>query len=78
MDTIPNGFHPERTQSRISIYIVSKQVSKQTSLFLTQLQLQQNELKLEIQNAQNREKKYKVSHQINPVAEACKETAKGP
>ena len=33
---------------------------KQTSLFLTQLQLQQNELKLKTQNAQNREKSLKL------------------
>ena len=51
-------------------------VSKQTSLFLTQLQLQQNELKLKTLNAQNREKKFKVGHQINPVAEACRETVR--
>ena len=50
----------------------------QISLFLTQLQLQPNELKLNTQNAQSREKKFKVSHQINPVAEAYRETAKGP
>ena len=48
------------------------------SLFLTQLQPQQNELKLKTQNAHNREKSLKFSHQINPVAEACRETAKGP
>ena len=35
--------------------------SKQTSLFLTQLQLQQNKLKLKTQNAQN-EKKKKTKH----------------
>ena len=52
--------------------------SNQISLFLTQLQLQQNELKLNTQNAQSREKKFKVSHQINPVAEAYREAAKGP
>ena len=46
--------------------------SKQTSLFLAQLQPQQNKLKLKTQNAQNREKSIKFSHQIiNPVAEAC-------
>ena len=46
--------------------------SNQISLFLTQLQLQQNELKLNTQNAQLKagKKKFKVSHQINPVAEA--------
>ena len=53
--------------------------AKLTSLFLKQLQPQQNELKLETQNAQNREKSLKFSHQIiNPVAETCRETAKGP
>ena len=52
--------------------------SNQISLFRTQLQLQQNELKLNTQNAQSREKKFKVSHQINPVADAYRETAKGP
>ena len=36
------------------------QASKQTSLFLTQLQLQQNELKLKTQNAQNKEKSLKL------------------
>ena len=55
--------------------------SNQISLFLTHLQLQQNELKLNTQNAQlkaGKKKEFKVSHQINPVAEAYRETAKGP
>ena len=34
--------------------------ANQTSLFLTQLQLQQNKLKLKTQNAQNREKSLKL------------------
>ena len=34
--------------------------AKQTCLFLTQLQLQQNELKLKTQNAQNKEKSLKL------------------
>ena len=61
-----------------SMHFVRK--SNQISLFLTQLQLQQNELKLNTQNAQLKvgKKKFKVSHQINPVAEAYRETAKGP
>ena len=51
---------------------------KQTSLSLIQLQPQQNELKLKTQNAQNREKSLKFSHQIiNPVAEACRKTFLG-
>ena len=58
--------------------IAKQSKAKQTSLFLTQVQLQQNELKLKTQNAQNREKNLKlVTNQINPVAEACRETAKG-
>ena len=60
-----------RTENNINLLFL-------LSLFLTQLQLQQNELKLNTQNAQSREKKFKVSHQINPVAEAYRETAKGP
>ena len=53
--------------------------AKPTSLFLTQLQLQQNKLKLKTQDAQNREKNIKFSHQIiNPAAETCRKTAKGP
>ena len=59
---------------------IVKSKSNQISLFLTQLQLQQNELKLNTQNAQLKagKKKFKVSHQINPVAEAYRETAKEP
>ena len=60
-------------------HLVVSDKSNQISLFLTQLQLQQNELKLNTQNAQLKAgKKFKVSHQINPVAEAYRETAKGP
>ena len=61
------------------VYNINSQIkSNQISLFLTQLQLQQNELKQNTQNAQSREKKFKVSHQINPVAEAYRATVKGP
>ena len=52
--------------------------SKQTSLFLTQLQPQQNQYKVKTQMHKT-EQSLKLSNQtINPVAEVCRKISKGP
>ena len=48
--------HESEKSTKLLLTFKSEIKSNQISLFLTQLQLQQNELKLNTQNAQSREK----------------------